>query len=340
MIIKYSSKQPIKITVDGITTEYHEGEVIAERDLSFLQKYHSEKIIFPPEKRKPLDDKESFTGRVVLEKIRSNEIVEDDEMLENKESVSPNKPLSSPKEILLKVFESLQGPTGPIGPPGPPGPVGLKGEPGVVGPQGPKGSTQDRWSLIKDISIVSESCFSFDPEDENYKKIQPGRPIRFRDITISNWSYGLLTSLNGNEAVFHGCSLPKDISEIEIGYPESVRWFDFFFPGQVIPNQYDLFESCDHKRFIWRSGPGNLVAVYAYLISTTGYVELDIKINETSVAKYEPLLKLDDVMAEINSANNLLSGCCHFTFGDRLVLTSGYADESTGLAVTLVACDE
>jgi hypothetical protein len=346
MMVKYTSRQPLKITVDGVTTEYREGDVVLERDLPFLQKYHSEKIFLPKrEKPKPVippinEEREDFTSRVVLEKLRSEETLSDeDSSPDSLSDIPPKSSTSSPKEILLKVFESLQGPTGPAGPPGS---VGLRGEPGesgLQGPQGPRGETVTRWSSVEVISIISKSRFSFS-QNEDYKKLQPGKPVRYRKDEVSGWAYGLVISIKDDEAELVGCALPEEIVELEVGHSETTRWFDFYLPGQITSEQVDLFETLWGRRFVWRTGPSRVVAVYAYLISTTGVVDLDVKINDVSIARAEPLLHLSDIMTEIDSACNILPGCCRITFGDRLILSSGYVDESAGLSITVVTCDE
>lgn len=336
MSIIYTSKQPLKITVEGVTTELYEGDVVNERDLPFLQRYHREKLLLPQRKvvrsspPKPSEVEDDLSEKV-LERLRAEE-----PFLERKPTPSPE----SPKEILLKVFESLQGATGPAGPPGPPGIRGEQGETGLQGPQGPRGLTVARWSPVDVISIISVSRFSFSQESEDYKNVQAGRPIRFKKDEMSAWSYGLLSVVDDDEAEILGDILPDEVLEVEIGHSESIRWFDFSFPGQVSGVQEDLFESLLGRRLMWRSGPAYLVAVYAHLISTTGTVDLDIRINDTSVARKEPLLHLADVMTETSSGNNVLSGCSRVTFGDRIFVASRYADESAGLSLTLVTCDE
>jgi hypothetical protein len=340
MAITYASKQPLKITVEGITTELYEGDVVSERDLPFLQKYHREKLNFPRIKkpappRVDAEQEEPLTDEV-LGKLRSEPFLDDTAIRDS----GSKRPESSPKEILLKVFESLQGPTGP---PGPPGPVGLRGETGetgIQGPQGPRGVTVDRWSSLDLIAILSESRFSFSQENEDYRKVKAGRPIRFKRDESSPWSYGLVTLVNDDEADIIGTDLGDEIYEIEIGHSETVRWFDFYLQGQITGGQSDLFEMLSGRRFTWRSGPSHIIGVYVYLTSTTGVVDLDIKINDTSIAKSEPLLHVTDIMSEVSSECNILTGCSRLVFGDRLFLSSGYADESAGLALTLVTCDE
>jgi hypothetical protein len=326
-VIRYSSNQPLKVTVDGITTEYREGDIVSEQDLPFLQKYHQDRLLIPKPHVKPRPGREAFTDKV-LEKLRS------DVLSDEVEPEVPQREVKSPKEILLKVFESLQGPTGPIGPPGPDGLRGETGDQGLQGPVGPTGRSLDRWCPL-DVVALSESGFSA-PKD---KKIKPGIPVRFRKEEISSWDYALIRSVRDDEIEILGSALPLGEMCMEIGSSEMVRWFDFHFPGLIRSDQSDLFEALEGRRFIWRAGPSHVLAVYASLVSTTGSVDLDVKINDTSIAVSEPLLHLDDVSIEENSALNILSGCSRLAFGDRLSLATGHVDESAGLSVTVVTCD-